>query len=258
MPLQRVRTIPGVTAACAALLFSLSACGSDSTAPATVDANAAALQSLAIGIGAMGGTTSSYGPSTKSLGSLAPQLDQISVTIDGKSQSMFALGLRETYPTGTCIETLISNPSFVIPPGQCTPPPFAFALILWQSHSANRAPDRLAVIAGNVGTIDFQYLPIMSDAIPALALYSEGVGDFWDSVSGTLTSNVSATTQSCAVPLPPFAKSGSCSIATFDEEGTIVFEALGPKHLTLVIPRQTIHGIWQAITETQTITLPTP
>jgi len=171
-------------AGCAALLLFLAACGTDSTGPSTLDANAA-LQSLALGMGT-NGTSSVYGPS--SLSSLAPQLDQINVTIDGKSQSMFALGLRETYPTGTCIETLIVDPLIVNPPGQCTSPPFAFALILWQSHSAVTPPDRLALIAGNVGTINFEDLTTIPDAVPAFAIYTDGRNDVWVSVSGTLTS----------------------------------------------------------------------
>ena len=240
-------------AGCAALLLFLAACGTDSTGPSTLDANAA-LKSLALGMGT-NGTSSVYGPS--SLSSLAPQLDQINVTIDGKSQSMFALGLRETYPTGTCIETLIVDPLIVNPPGQCTSPPFAFALILWQSHSAVTPPDRLALIAGNVGTINFEDLTTIPDAVPAFAIYTDGQNDVWVSVSGTLTSNVSATSQSCAVPLPPYARSGSCKVAAFDEEGTINLDPFsGTNRIALVIPRQTVHGIWQTITETQTVTLP--
>jgi hypothetical protein len=170
---------------------------------------------------------------------------------------MFALGLRETYPTGTCIETLIVDPLIVNPPGQCTTPPFAFALILWQSHSAVTPPDRLALIAGNVGTIDFEDLTTVPNAVPGLAIYTDGRDEVWVSISGTLTSNVSASSQSCAVPLPPYAKSGSCKVATFDEEGTIKLDPFsGTNRMTLVIPRQTIHGIWQTITETQTVTLP--
>src|ERR1700682_731004 len=138
-------------AAACALPLSLGACAGDSTGPSALDANAA-LQSLALGMGT-NGTSSIYGPS--SLSSLAPQLDQINVTIDGKSQSMFALGLRETYPTGTCVETLVVDPLIVNPPGRCTPPPFAFALILWRSHSADTPPDKMVLIAGNPGTIDF-------------------------------------------------------------------------------------------------------
>src|SRR3982074_1491777 len=173
------------TAVACALLLSLAACGSDSTGPSTLDANAA-LQSLALGMGT-NGTSTIYGPS--SLSSLAPQLDQINITIDGKPQSMFALGLRETYPAGTCIETLIVDPLIVNPPGQCTTPPFAFALILWQSHSAVPPPDRLALIAGNVGTINFEDLTTVPNAVPGLAIYTDGRDEVWVSISGTLTSN---------------------------------------------------------------------
>jgi hypothetical protein len=250
---KKARTLPGFTVACAALLLSLAACGSDSTGPSSGLDAAAALQSLALGMGT-DGTSSIYGPS--SLTSLAPQVDQINVTIDGKSQNMFALGLRETYPTGTCIEALINDPLNVPPPGQCTPPPFAFALILWQSHSGGAPPDRLAVIAGNVGTVNFQDLTTVSDATSGFAIYTDGQSDVWISVSGTLTSNVSATSQNCAVPLPPYAKSGSCNVATFDEQGTINLDPFsGTDRITVVIPRQTIQGIWQTITETQTVTL---
>lgn len=241
------------TAVACTLLLSLAGCGSDSTGPSSLDATAA-LRSLALGMGT-NGTSSIYGPS--SLTELASQLDKINITIDGKSQSMFALGLRETYPTATCIELLIVDPLIVNPPGQCTPPPFAFAIILWQSHSADTRPDRLALIAGNVGTINFEDLTTVPNAVPAFAIYTDGQNDVWVSVSGTLTSNVTATSQSCAVPLPPYAKSGSCKVATFDEEGTINLDPFsGTNRIALVIPRQTIHGIWQTITETQTVTLP--
>ena len=245
------------TAACAALLLSLAACGSDSTGPSTLDATAA-IQSLALGMGTEG-TITVYGPS--SLASLASQLDQINVTIDGKSQSMFALGLSESYPAGTCIETLIVDPLFPDPPGQCTAPPYGFALILWQSHSANAPPDRLALIAGNVGPINFGDLTTVpdaiSDAVSGFAIYTVSQDNVWVSVSGTLMSIVTPTDQSCTVPLPPYAKSGSCKVATFDEEGTINLEPVtGTSTIAFAIPRQTIHGIWQTITETQTVTLP--
>ena len=241
------------TAAFAALLLSLAACGSDSTGPGTNIDAASALQSLALGIGT-GSTTTIFGPS--SLASLASQLDQINVTIDGKSQSMFALGLRESYPAGTCEEDLFIDPLIVNPPGQCTPPPVEFGLILWQSHSADTPPDRLALIAGNPGPMNFADLTTGTGAPPGFAILTVGQDNIWVSVSGTLTSNVSATSQSCAVPLPPYAKSGSCSVATFDEEGTINFEPItGSTTTTLVIPRQTIHGIWQTITETQPVTV---
>jgi hypothetical protein len=242
------------TAACAALLLSLAACGSDSTGPGSSLDAASALQSLSLAMGT-DATSIIYGPS--SLGSLASQLDRINVTIDGKSQSMFALGLRESYPVGTCEEDLFIDPLIVNPPGQCTPPPVEFGLILWQSHAADTPPDRLALIAGNPGAINFADLTTGTGAPPGFAVLTVGQDNIWVSVSGILTSNISGTSQSCAVPLPPYAKSGWCSVATFDEEGTIEFEPItGSSTTTLVIPRQTIHGIWQTITETQTVTLP--
>ena len=254
MTLKNVRALPGATATCVALLVSLAACGSDSTGPSTTLDATAALQSLALGIGT-DATSGAYAPA--SLTTFAPQLDQVNVTINGKSQSMFALGLRETYPAGTCAEMLFVDPGIVYPPDQCTPPDFTFALILWQSHSADAPPDRLALIAGDVGSINFADLTTGTGAPPGFALYVEGQNDIWVSVSGTMTSNVTATSQTCAVPLPPYAKSGSCNVATFDEQGTIAFEPVtGSSTMDLVIPRQTIHGIWQTITETQTVTLP--
>ena len=241
------------TAASAAFLLFLAACGSDSTGPGTRLDATAALQSLSLGMGTNGVNTV-YGPS--SFAGLASQLDQINVTIDGKSQSMFALGLRETYPPGTCVETLIVDPLVVYPAGQCTPPPFVFSLILWQSHSADTPPDRLALIAGSPGTINFDDLTTVAGAPPGFAIYTAGQNEVWVSVSGTLTNTISATNQSCAVPLPPYAKSGSCNVATFDEEGTINLEPVtGTTTIALVIPRQSLRGIWQTITETQTVTV---
>ena len=254
MHLKKARTLPGVTAACAALLLSLAACGSDSTGPSTTVDATAALNSLALGIGT-DAASGIYSP--ESLVSFAPQLDHINVTIDGKSQSMFALGMRETYPAGTCQETLIVDPTIINPPGQCTPPQFTFALILWQSHSADTPPDRLALIVGDVGSINFADVTTGTGASPAFALYTEGQDVVGISVAGTLTSNVSASSQSCAVPLPPYAKSGSCNVAAFDEQGTVNFEPVtGTTAKDIVISRQTIDGIWLTITETQTVTLP--
>ena len=254
MLLKSARTLPGVTAGCAALLLSLAACGSDSTGPSTNLDAAAALKSLSL-VTSTDGTGGISVPAL--LASFAPQLDQMNVIINGKSQTMFALALRETYPAGTCEETLIVDPLDVPPPGQCTPPAVNFALILWQSHSADTPPDRLAVAVAEIGQVNFEDLTSGTDAPPGFALYTEGQDNVWVSVSGTLTSNVSATSQSCAVALPPYAKSGSCSVANFDEQGTINLEPVtGSSMVTLEIPRQTIRGIWQAITETQTVTLP--
>jgi hypothetical protein len=250
---KKVRNIPGVTAGCAALLLFLAACGSDSTGPATTLDAAAALQSLSLGAG--GDVLSAvYGPS--SLAGVPSQFGQVNVSIDGKSQNMYALAVRETYPAGTCVETLIVDPAAPNLPGDCTPLEFSTALILWQSHSANTPPDRLALILGGADMMDFADLTTGTGASPGFAIYVEGQDEVWVSVSGTLATAVTPTNQACAVPLPPYAKSGSCSFADFLEQGTINFEPItGVTMKSMVISQQTIHGIWQTITETQTITV---
>lgn len=235
----------------------MSACG-DSTGPSKLD-SAAALQSLALGFQRMGATGVTATLNTgSSFGGLAPFLNQVTVNIEGKPQTMFGLAIHETFPAGTCWEVIFEN---VIPAGpSCTPPPLALAVVLWQSHSASEMPDRLLFLAGDVGTVDFSFDPDQI-TLPAVAFYVEGENDIWVSESGTLTSAVSATSQSCNVPLPLYAKSGSCSIAVFDEQGSIVFSSFntitgtspfGPTR-TLTIPRQTLHGLWMAISEIQPI-----
>ena len=258
MAFTKMRSLPGVAAISVALVISLSACGSDSTGPSKLDSSAA-LQSLALGMGSVLAVQSPMGgPLDASFGGIAPLLDQINVTIDGTSQTMFALGLRESYPDGTCMEDLFLFPS--IPPDNavCTPPELGVGVLLWQSHSPSAPPDRLIFIVGDVGTSNFDFFNSFGAAV---AIYMQGVEDIWLSLSGTLTSQVAATSQSCGLPLPPYAKAGSCNVATFDEEGTITFEEYsdtGPtaKRLSVTIPRQTIHGLWQAITETQRVALP--
>jgi len=255
--------LSGFTALCTGLLLSLFACGSDSTGPSSLDSNAA-LQSLSLGLGAISDLESpEAAPLNASFSAIAPLLDQINVTIDGTSRTMFGLGLRESFPAGTCAETLFIDPLFPPEPGVCTPPFLGLALVLWQSHAANAPPDRMIFIVGDVGTSSFDNLITSpSDLVLSLvAIYLEGQDSFWISASGALTSQVAATSQSCSIPLPAFAKSATCSIATFDEEGAISFEQLSDvpstARLNITIPRQTVHGIWQAVTETQPITLPT-
>ncbi|MDP9206090.1 MAG: hypothetical protein M3P12_11680 [Gemmatimonadota bacterium] len=198
-----------------------------------------------------------------SFGGIAPVLDQIDVSIDGETQTMFALGLRETFPEGTCEEDLFNFSTLPPDNSVCTPPQLGLAVLLWQSHSASAPPDRLIFIAGDAGTSNFDFFTSFTSTtpttdLPAVAIYMQGIDDFWVSLSGTLTSQVAATNQSCGLPLPPYAKAGSCSIATFDEQGAITFEEYsetGPtaKRLNVTIPRQTIHGLWQTITETQAV-----
>ncbi|HET9636265.1 MAG TPA: hypothetical protein VFP26_10080 [Gemmatimonadaceae bacterium] len=245
-----------ISAVLAFTFVSMTAC-SDSTGPSNLDATSA-LKSLAIALRQLGteGTTATL-DTDASFGGIAPFLNQVSVNIDGTPQTMYALALHETFPDGTCWESIFMN---VIPadPNACTPPPLGLAVILWQSHSASEKPDRVAIIAADVGTSDFSF----DSNDLAAAIYLEGENDFWVSQSGTLTSTVTATPQSCSIPLPLYAKSGHCNIATFDEQGSVVLDSFtglgsngtGPTK-TLTIPPQTLHGLWLAVTEVQPIGL---
>jgi hypothetical protein len=94
--------------------------------------------------------------------------------------------------------------------------------------------------------------------LPAFAIYIQGQDNIWGSLSGTLTSHIAGGSQTCDIPLPPYAKTGVCSIATFDEQGSIVFEeftldAPSTQRVTIAIPHQTLHGLWLAISEVQPV-----
>lgn len=247
-----------------------SACN-DSTGPSKLEPNAA-LQSLVLGIGSV---PFGSGPvpirADASFAALAPLLDQVDVTIDGKTQSMFALGMRETFPAGTCLEDIFVFESFPPEEGWCTPADTGLGVVLWQSHSAFAPPDRMILMIADVGTVNFDFDSFVVFDEPneftttfprsGVAIYLEGEDNFWMSLSGSLTSQVAATSQSCGIQLPPYAKAGSCSISTFDEQGAITFGRLtetGPtaERLNVTIPRQSITGLWLNITETQPYTFP--
>ena len=257
MNLAKTRILPPLVVFAAAFI---SACGSDSIGPGSIDSNAA-LQSLTLALQGTGGVGSPTSPDVStSLGGVAPLLDRVSVTIDGASQGMFALGLRETFPVGTCLEGVFIDPLMPPQSGVCTLPPLGVVLILWQSHSATQPPDRMILIVTEAGTTNFDFSATSVGGLPAVALYIEGQDNIWGSLSGNLTSQVSATSQTCNLPLPPYAKSATCSIATFDEQGSIVFEpfsidAPSTQRMTIAIPHQTLHGLWQAITEVQAVPL---
>jgi hypothetical protein len=257
MTLAKTRILPTLVVFAAAFI---SACGSDSIGPGSIDSNAA-LQSLTLALQSTGSVGSPTSPDVStSLGGVAPLLDRVSVTIDGASQGMFALGLRETFPVGTCEEDVFIDPLMPPPSGVCTLPPLGVVLILWQSHSATQPPDRMIFIVTEAGTTNFDFSATSVGGLPAVALYIEGQENIWGSLSGNLTSQVSATSQTCNVPLPPYAKSATCSIATFDEQGSIVFEpfsidAPSTQRKTIAIPPQTLHGLWLAITEVQAVPL---
>ena len=261
MAFTKVRSLSRVTAACAGLVIFISGCG-DSTGPGKLDA-ISALRSLELGMGVVAGELPIGTPEGGLFSAIGPLLNEVDVTIDGKSQTMFALGLRESFPPGTCMESIFIFPS--IPPDNavCTPMGPEIAVILWQSHSAFAPPDRLILITGDAGTSNFGFVtspPTPVDEIPVFAFYMEGQDNLWIAQSGTLTSKVAATNESCAVPLPPYAKAGSCTLADFDEEGAITFESLsdtpGRGLLNVTIARQTFHGLWQVVTETQQVAVP--
>ena len=257
----KTRVIPALVVAASTFV---SACG-DSSGPGTVDAQGA-LQSLALGLADAGGGIGTGGTPdvTSAIPDLLPVLTQANITVNGTSQQMFGLGLRETFPAGTCEETLFPDPLFPPPPGVCTPPPLGTVLVFWQSHSASERPDRMLLIAADVGTSDFDYTNVVLSPEPQLpivesfALYLQGEDDVWGSLSGTLTTGVTGLGQSCNIPLPPYAKTGSCSVADFEEQGQIVFEpftfgAPDNRRLTIGIPRQTLKGLWLDITEVQPV-----
>lgn len=257
-------------------LVALTACGSDSTGPGDVSPDDA-LRSLARGFSGGSGASLPLGMSPTVLGN-ARSLGLIDVTIDGAAHRMYALGSRVTYPSGTCLESLVVfPPSLGYPPG-CTSPPLSLVLVLWQTTAGSRPPERLVVITADVGTVDFGFeefgplpagpgpSPVIFIA-PAFGIYISDREELWASIGGSLTSQVTTTGETCAVTPPPFAKSSTCNFATFDETGSITFEkfdfGLEPlsvgsaRQITeLVIPRQTILGIVQAITEIQPIVLP--
>ena len=250
------RVLPAVAVAASLLVAGCN----DSSGPGTVDANGA-LRSLALGIADASGLGSPTSPDIEqAFADLAPVLGQVTVNIGGTARQMYAFGFHESFPQGTCMETLIVDPDFPPPEGECTSPELGLVLVLWQSHSARQAPDRILILVGDAGTSEFDF-DANPDAInPAFALYVENQADLWSSLSGTLSSQIASLNQPCNTPLPPYAKTGSCSFATFDEEGQIVFEPFdlggtSTERLTVTLPRQTIYGLLIAISEVQPITL---
>ncbi|HWL39225.1 MAG TPA: hypothetical protein VNO75_03225 [Gemmatimonadaceae bacterium] len=249
--------------ACLAIAtLALAAC-SDSTGSGTVTSEDA-FRSLSRGLN----TTGLLGIPASSLGD-GTELGQVDVTIDGAPQRMYALGLRVTYPAGTCFESIFMfPPSPGFPAPSCSPPPLGLVLVMWQTRSGSRPPDRTIVISADVGTADFDFLNFDGEGVfaPTLGIYAKGDEEIWAAISGTLTSQVTATSQTCQATPPPFAKSATCHVATFDESGRIVFQELDldffaggtstPRTVEVVIPRQNIVGILQAVTEIRPITLP--
>ena len=246
----------------------LAACGSDSTGPGSLGPDDA-LRSLSLGLGSATGVGLPFALGPSALGTAARGIDQIDVNINGTTHRMYALGLRVTYPAGTCIETLFIVPSFSPPAGVCTPPPLGLVLALWQTTSGERPPKRMAFISADIGTVNFSFLPPETQTvftIPAFAIYVNDREEFWTSLSGSLTSAVTVGSETCNVAAPPFASSSTCNFATFDEQGQLTFERFdfslfGPtvverERMEVVIPRQNVRGIVQTITQITPVTIP--
>ena len=246
---------------------------SDSTGPGDV-ADADAMRSLALGFTGVAPTLP-FALSPSSFGAPARGPGRIDVVIDGSAQSMYALALQVTYPAGTCLENIyLFSPPLQTFGSDCTSPPLGVLLMMWQTTSGSRPPDRMILISGDVGTSTFRNIAVITDEpadlsiFPAFAVQLKGRDEFWTSVGGSLTSQVAATSETCNVPAPLFAKSATCNIANFTESGQITFERLdldffGPgapqasARTELVIPSQSVRGILQAITEIKPIS-PSP
>jgi hypothetical protein len=255
MTLSKARASSAVVA-----LIAMFASGcNDSTGPGSVDASSA-LQSLSLGFEALGnaagsgGVTISAPDAASSLDAIEPFLDRVNVSIDGSSQQMFGLGLRETFPAGTCEEDIFFDPN--ADPGTCTPVTSPVVLVLWQSHSATELPDRMLFVITNVGASNFDF---EADPNASLALYMEDPDNPWISVIGNLSSQMTGTDEGCGddFTLPPYARSGECNIANFSEQGSILFAPLqdptGSDRIQIEIPQQSMHGLWLDVTEVQQV-----
>ena len=258
--MSKSKIVPILTLAASAFV---SAC-SDSSGPGSLDP-ASAVQSLAIafqnGDGAQG--TQATPDIATALSAIAPLLTRTTVVVNGVSQPMFAIGVRQSFPAGTCEENLYVDPAFPPPPRVCTPPSLGTALVFWQSHSAKEPPDRFLFLVTDPGTINFDFTNSTGDIIPTLGAYIEGQDKIWISNSGSITSNVASLNQPCNLTLPPYAKAATCSFATFDEQAQMVFESFdfnvngSTSQATITIPRQTVPGVWVSISETQPVTVHT-
>ncbi|MFL5593488.1 MAG: hypothetical protein ACJ785_02630 [Gemmatimonadaceae bacterium] len=254
MTLSKTRS----SSAIVALLAMFASGCNDSTGPGTVDASSA-LQSLSLGLQALGTGSAEAGVTAPDLGTtfdaITPFLDQVNVSIDGSSEQMFGLGLRETFPDGTCEEDIFVDPNFPPDPGTCTPVFNPVVLMLWQAHSATELPDRLIFLITEAGPTNFDF---EADPNASVALYMEGQDNLWISVIGTLSTQIAGGNQDCGdFPLPPYARSGDCNIAAFTEQGSVLFapvqDPTGPDRISLEIPHQSLHGFWLNVTEVQQI-----
>jgi len=250
------------------VLFALACTGvaacADSTGPGNLG-DQDAMRSLSLGLTSGGVPTLPFALTPSRLGTGGGGIDRIDVAINGSTQSMYALGLRVTYPVGTCVETIFVSPPPVNPGVQCTPPPLGLVLALWQTTSGSRPPGRMVLIFADVGTSSFSSnfgtLPAEGfdyTDFPAFAFHVNDREEFWMSVGGSLNSQVTASSETCDVPAPLFARTSSCNFATFTEAGQITFERFDfrlfgpgapPPTMEITIPSQSLRGILQTISE---------
>ncbi len=243
----------------------------DSSAPTSLDASSA-LESLAIGLTQLNEAGKPVPSGLKtSFDAISSQLDRVSVTVDGVPQRMYGLSIRETFPAGTCVETIDSSLPGL--PGVCTPLKTGITTLLWQTRSPSKAPDKLIMIISDIGSSEFDHstvtITLPSNGSPeiapllfdAFAMYVTG-GKLFGAKSGTITTGMTSSESTCDSPLPPYVKAQTCHLATFTLSGTIgmgEFATQGPtaRTLSLRIPSIVMDGLWIDITSVQPITLST-
>jgi hypothetical protein len=247
------------------VLVLLGACGTDSTGPggAFEPVNDDAVQSLILGMQSMPMPMAGVTPVSDGFGTIAGRLGDVTVTIDGKSETMHAIGLKTSFAAGLCAEDFAYYPPIPHDPSVCSPALRPLTLVLWQSHSRLERPDRMILITGEAEASDFKPDPLrLGSYVVPLMYFMDGPDHIWRSSSGLLTSSIVSTDQSCSLPLPPYAASATCKMATFDEEGSVVlgqwsYMPQEPAERTVTISRQTLSGVWQHITAVTQIVIST-
>ncbi|MGI8510827.1 MAG: hypothetical protein ACR2MQ_16080 [Gemmatimonadaceae bacterium] len=217
-------------------LIAVAACGGDngtSPRPASPLNTGDALASLANGMDGVSGSVLPAG-STLTSGALSAlpsaAVGQATVQLDGIPTTLFALGMRTTYPAGTCLERLVGAPS-ISSGTSCTAPPGGLMLILWQTESASLAPDRIILIMADLGSVNFADLSnatafVPGASFPPIAIYLERSGALWFANAGSLSSAAVSTAGTCTTPRVGFIAAATCGFATFASTGHISFAPL--------------------------------